>query len=88
MAQVSRHNLETGGDIMVSELIGNIYNGLSALLLILLVGLLLTVLAMFVADVSQSRNAVRHNYPVIGRFSGPVRASGDILPTILFCHGS
>jgi len=53
---------------MFSEFIGNIYNGLSALLLILLVVLLLTVLVMFVVDVTQSRNAVRRNYPVIGRF--------------------
>jgi len=53
---------------MLSELIGIIYNGLSGLLLILLVGLLLSVLVMFVVDVTQSRNAVRRNYPVIGRF--------------------
>jgi len=53
---------------MFSDFIANMYNGLSALLLILLAGVLLTVLVMFVADVSQSRNAVRRNYPVIGRF--------------------
>jgi len=55
---------------MFSDFIGSMYNGLSALLLTLLVGLLLTVLLMFVVDVSQSRNAVRRNYPVIGRFRG------------------
>ncbi|MFQ5346134.1 MAG: FMN-binding glutamate synthase family protein, partial [Mariprofundus sp.] len=53
---------------MFSDLTGNIYNGLSAMLLILLVALLLTVLVMFVADMAQTRNAVRRNYPVIGRF--------------------
>ncbi|MDQ7000881.1 MAG: hypothetical protein Q9M12_08380 [Mariprofundus sp.] len=55
---------------MFSEFIESIYNGLSALLLILLVIVLLTVLVIFVVDISQSRDAVRRNYPVFGRFRG------------------
>jgi len=53
---------------MTSELIGDIYNGLSVLLLIILLGLALTSVAIFFIDISQNRNAVRRNYPLIGRF--------------------
>jgi len=53
---------------MFSRFIETTYSGLSALLLILLAGVLLSLLVMFVVDVSQTRYAVRRNYPVIGRF--------------------
>ncbi|MFC1750297.1 FMN-binding glutamate synthase family protein, partial [Pseudomonadota bacterium] len=43
--------------------------GLLSTLFILFVGLLvLAVAILFVRDISQTKDAVRHNYPVIGRF--------------------
>ncbi len=53
---------------MSSDVMGSIYNGLSALLLIVLALVLLALLLMFIADVTQRRDAVRRNYPLIGRF--------------------
>ncbi len=40
-------------------------------LFVMLVGLaLLAIIVMFVIDISQTRDAVRHNFPVMGRFRG------------------
>ncbi len=53
---------------MTTDLIETAYRGLSALLLIGLTALILTTLILFIIDISQTKNAVRRNYPVIGRF--------------------
>jgi len=41
---------------------------LSVLLLIVLTMLIVVGLALFIIDVSQTKNAIRRNYPLIGRF--------------------
>ncbi|MDQ6979310.1 MAG: glutamate synthase-related protein, partial [Mariprofundaceae bacterium] len=49
-------------------IIHSIYSVLSAFLLMVLAALVLWVIVVFVLDVSQTRYAIRRNYPVIGRF--------------------
>lgn len=53
---------------MPTDLIETAYTGLSALFLIGLTAIILTALILFVIDISQTKYAVRRNYPVIGRF--------------------
>jgi len=49
-------------------MIETVYNSISVLFLFLLAGLLLFIVMLYIADVSQTKYAVRRNYPVIGRF--------------------
>ncbi|NWF39199.1 FMN-binding glutamate synthase family protein [Mariprofundus sp. NF] len=55
---------------MLSDYIDTFYTGLSALLLIAFSLLIITVIILFIIDITQTRYAVRRNYPVIGRFRG------------------
>ncbi len=48
--------------------IETIYSGLSIALLVLLVVVLLAGLILFMIDITQTKHAVRRNYPLIGRF--------------------
>jgi len=50
------------------DFIESSYNALSAALLILLVGLLLIAFILFMIDITQTRYAIRRNFPLIGRF--------------------
>jgi glutamate synthase domain-containing protein 2 len=53
---------------MSGEVIDIAYNMISVLFLSLLTAAFLSIVVMFVIDVSQTKYAVRRNYPVIGRF--------------------
>ncbi|MDQ6971542.1 MAG: glutamate synthase-related protein, partial [Mariprofundaceae bacterium] len=53
---------------MYQRFIESTSNGLASILLLLLTGLLLLGLILFIIDITQSKNAVRRNYPLIGRF--------------------
>ena len=46
----------------------NIYDVLRHGVVVLLIVGVLVVIVLFVIDVSQTQNAVRRNYPVLGRF--------------------
>ncbi|MDX8394138.1 MAG: FMN-binding glutamate synthase family protein [Mariprofundales bacterium] len=54
--------------VAIMVIFNAIYTGLSALLLLVLVGVLCWIIVLFVLDVSQTKYAIRRNYPVIGRF--------------------
>jgi len=53
---------------MQQTFIESAYHGLSIALLVLLTGTLLIGLVLYVFDVMQTKNAIRRNYPLIGRF--------------------
>ncbi len=54
-------------------------------LFILVVGIgMLGIVLMYVADVSQSRDAVRHNYPVVGRFRDLFTRLGEFFRQYFF----
>jgi len=53
---------------MYQRFIESTSNGLASILLLLLTGLLLLGLILFIIDITQTKNAVRRNYPLIGRF--------------------
>ncbi len=53
---------------MSSTIIETSYAWLSTLFLLLLSILILVTLILFIIDITQTKNAVRRNYPVIGRF--------------------
>lgn len=56
------------GDLTISQLLLTAMELMSALF-IFLVGIgVLVVIVMFVIDITQTRHAIRHNYPVLGRF--------------------
>ena len=54
--------------MVLSEVIDIAYNIISVLFLSLLTVAFLSVIMMFIIDISQTKYAVRRNYPVIGRF--------------------
>jgi len=54
--------------MLLPGLIENIYHGFTIVLVFALTALLLLIIVWFFIDISQSSNAVRRNYPVIGRF--------------------
>lgn len=64
---IEQRNVIDGDDTDMG-LISTTYSGLSALLLILLTILIISALALFIIDVTQTKNAVRRNFPLIGRF--------------------
>jgi hypothetical protein len=47
----------------------------------------LLVISLFIIDLSQTRDAVRHNFPVVGRFPPPVHSALRVLSPIFLCHG-
>lgn len=53
---------------MYQNFIETTYNGLAFILLILLAGALLSGLILFIIDITQTKHAIRRNYPLIGRF--------------------
>jgi hypothetical protein len=56
--------------------------------LIIVVGVAVLVLAVLdVIDVTQTEQAVRRNYPVLGRFRYLFEHLGEFFPTVLLCHG-
>ncbi len=56
------------GTTMESGYIGQALDVFAGLVVIGLIALCIAVVVMYVADVSQTRHAIRRNYPVIGRF--------------------
>ncbi|MDX8391638.1 MAG: hypothetical protein R8K53_03610, partial [Mariprofundaceae bacterium] len=53
---------------MISHIMEAVYTYLPALILILMAMAILGALVLFIIDISQTKNAVRRNYPLIGRF--------------------
>ena len=49
---------------------------------------LVTAGVFFVTDIRQSNDAVRHNYPVLGRFRSLFSALGEFFPPVFLCDGS
>jgi len=72
---------------MISEYIDAFSAGLSALVLIGVTLLMLTVIILFIVDISQIRYAMRRNYPVIGRFRSLFEHPGAFFRQYFFCHG-
>ena len=59
-----------------------------AALFVFAVGLgVLALAALYVVDVSQTRHAIRRNYPVIGRLRYLLEHLGAVLPAVLLRHG-
>jgi hypothetical protein len=57
---------------------------LSGLLVFSIGVLILAVICFFIADVMQTRDAVRRNYPVIGRFRGLFSKLGEFFRQYFF----
>jgi len=53
---------------MSQSIIETVYSWISIALLALIAGALLTALILFIIDITQTKYAVRRNYPLIGRF--------------------
>ena len=57
-------------------------------LFVLVIGLaLLAALVLFVVDRAQRKDAIRRNYPVIGRFRHLFSSLGEFFPAVFLCHG-
>ena len=70
-----------------SEFVVYTFNAL-AVLFVFAVGLVVFVLVcLYISDVTQTKHAIRRNYPVIGRFSLFFRTHGHILSPVFFRHG-
>ena len=76
---------------MMQEFGGLAMSGLSLLgsLFVLVVGLaVLAVIIMYVIDITQSRSAIRRNYPVIGRFRTLFSHLGEFFRCLLYTSPS
>ena len=63
--------------------------GWASALFVLLVGLaVVVVIVMYVLDVTQTRHAIRRNYPVIGRFRYLFETPGRVFSPVLLRDGS
>ena len=59
-----------------------------AAVFVVLLGLgLVAVVVIYIIDVTQTKQAIRRNYPVIGRFRYLFEHMGEFFSAILFCHG-
>ena len=58
----------------------------AVLLLVALGFILLTVLVMFIIDITQTKNSVRRNYPVLGRFRGLFSHLGEFFRQYFFAQ--
>ncbi|MDX8406158.1 MAG: hypothetical protein R8K50_08430, partial [Mariprofundus sp.] len=52
----------------MTNILATVYAQLPALIVIFITVLFLTALILFIIDITQTSNAVRRNYPLIGRF--------------------
>ena len=80
-------NISTNSDGMVDILTLTVTRGLNILgsLFLLAIGLIILLsLIFFVIDISQTKDAVRRNYPVIGRFRKLLSALGEFFRQYFF----
>ncbi len=61
-----------------------VLNVLSVMLVLAIGAVIITIAAFFVIDVRQSKDAVRHNYPVLGRFRYLFSALGEFFRQYFF----
>ena len=55
---------------------------------VIFIGLVfLTIVVVYILDVTQTRQAIRRNYPVVGHFRYFFEAPGRVLPPVFFRHG-
>ena len=59
-----------------------------AVLFVLAIGALIgTLIVFYIIDMRQSKDAVRHNFPVLGRFRYLFSSLGGILPPVFLRNG-
>ena len=68
--------------------VGEVLSLLATLFVVALGLAVFAILIMFIADRSQTEDAVRRNYPVIGRFRKIFSELGEFFSPVLFRHGS